>query len=135
MKVDRLEWASFLEKVLNREFDAVTLGWMSPLESDPYQIWHSSQADEERSSNHVGFENTQADELIEQVRVTLDKNKRSAIFNSLHRILDNEQPYRFLYTGKDHGAYHKRFRGVKWYRIRPGFDLTEWWVPKELQQN
>lgn len=135
MKVDKLEWASFLEKVLNREFDAVTLGWMSSLESDPYQIWHSSQANEERSSNHVGFENDQADELIEQVRVTLDKDKRSAIFKSLHRILDKEQPYRFLYTGKDHGAYHKRFRGVKWYRIRPGFDLTEWWVPKELQQN
>ncbi|MBD3675104.1 MAG: ABC transporter substrate-binding protein [Planctomycetaceae bacterium] len=135
MQVDKLEWASFLEKVLNREFDAVTLGWMSPLESDPYQIWHSSQAEQERSSNHVGFENRQADELIEQVRVTLDKDKRSAIFHSLHRILDKEQPYRFLYTGKAHGAYNKRFRGVKWYRIRPGFDLTEWWVPKELQQN
>lgn len=135
MNIDRLEWASFLEKVLNRDFDAVTLGWMSPLESDPYQIWHSSQADEPRSSNHVAFRNTQADELIEQVRVTLDKNKRSAIYHSLHRILDREQPYRFLYTSKDHGAYHKRFRGVKWYRIRPGFDLTEWWVPKAQQQD
>jgi peptide/nickel transport system substrate-binding protein len=135
IKVKELEWASFLENVLNREFDAVTLGWMSPLESDPYQIWHSSQADEERSSNHVAFVSREADELIEQVRVTIDKDKRSAIFNSLHRILDREQPYTFLYTGKDHGAYHKRFRGVKWYRIRPGFDLTEWWVPKELQQN
>ncbi|MDC0273539.1 ABC transporter substrate-binding protein, partial [Planctomycetaceae bacterium] len=133
--VKQLEWASFLENVMNRKFDAVTLGWRSPLESDPYQIWHSSQANEERSSNHVAFASTEADELIEQVRVTVDKDKRSAIFNSLHRILDREQPYTFLYTGKDHGAYNKRFRGVKWYRIRPGFDLTEWWVPKELQQN
>lgn len=133
--VKQLEWASFLENVMNRNFDAVTLGWMSPLESDPFQIWHSSQADEPRSSNHVAFVDQQADELIDQVRVTLDKDKRSAIFHSFHRILDREQPYTFLYTGKDHGAYHNRFRGVKWYRIRPGFDLTEWYVPKELQQN
>lgn len=135
VEVKQLEWAAFLENVLNRKFDAVTLGWMSPLESDPYQIWHSSQSNEQRSSNHVGFVSSEADELIEQVRVTVDKDKRPAIYNSLHRILDREQPYTFLYTSKDHGAYHKKFRGVKWYRIRPGFDLTEWWVPKDLQQN
>jgi len=22
---------------------------------------------------------------------------------------------------------------VKWYRLRPGFDLTEWYVPKDEQ--
>jgi hypothetical protein len=39
----------------------------------------------------------------------------------------------FLYTSKTFGAYHRRFQGVKWYNIRPGFDLTEWHVPKDLQ--
>jgi peptide/nickel transport system substrate-binding protein len=41
----------------------------------------------------------------------------------------------FLYTAKDFGAYQKRFRGVKWYRIRPGFDLREWYVPKDQQKH
>jgi peptide/nickel transport system substrate-binding protein len=40
----------------------------------------------------------------------------------------------FLYASKDFGVYHHRIRGVKWYRIRPGFDLTEWYIPKAEQQ-
>lgn len=134
--VKQFEWASYLEKVLNKDFDAVTLAWVSPLESDPYQIWHSSGAGpEKRSSNHVSFDNPLADEMIEKIRVTLDKDERSRIFHSFHRLLDFEQPYMFLYTPKEFGAYHKRYHGVKWYRIRPGFDLTEWYVPKNLQRN
>jgi len=135
MQVKELEWASFLEKVMAKDFDAVRLGWASPLESDPFQIWHSSYAGaDKRSSNHVSFSNAKADELIEMVRLTLDKEKRKKIYASFQRILDREQPYMFLYTSKDFGAYHERFRGVKWYRIRPGFDLTEWYVPRNLQK-
>ncbi len=134
IQIDRLEWASFLERVQNKDFDAVTLAWLSSPESDPYQIWHSSGAGpQSRSSNHVSFSNPEADSLIEMLRVTLDKDKRNAIYHSFHRLLDSEQPYAFLHTPKDFGAYHQKFRGVKWYRLRPGFDLTEWYIPKELQ--
>lgn len=134
LQVDRLEWSSFLEKVMNKDFDVVRLAWLSSIESDPYQIWHSSGAGKEsRSSNHVSFANPEADELIEAFRTTVDLEQRSKIYHSFHHLLDREQPYTFLYTAKDFGAYHKRFRGVKWYKLRPGFDLTEWYVPKELQ--
>lgn len=134
LNIDRLEWASFLEKVMNKDFDAVTLAWLSSPESDPYQIWHSSGAGPKaRSSNHVSFNNPLADELIEKLRVTLDKDKRIAIYHSFHRLLDSEQPYRFLYTPKDFGAYNQKFRGIKWYRLRPGYSLLEWYIPQELQ--
>lgn len=134
MEVDKLEWASFLEKVKGKEYDVVRLGWSQPLESDPFQIWHGSQAGlGKRSSNHVSFSNPQADALIEMLRLTLDEEKRKRIHSAFHRILDREQPYMFLYTPKDFGAYHRRVRGVKWYNIRPGFDLTEWYVPTAEQ--
>jgi peptide/nickel transport system substrate-binding protein len=134
MRIERLEWSSFLEKVQNKDFDVVRLAWLSSIESDPYQIWHSSGAGKEsRSSNHVSFSNPDADELIEAFRTAVTVEERSRIYRSFHRLLDREQPYTFLYTSKDFGAYHNRYRGVKWYKIRPGFDLTEWYIPKELQ--
>jgi peptide/nickel transport system substrate-binding protein len=134
MNVDRLEWASFYEKVQAKDFDAVTLAWFSTPESDPYQIWHSVGAGpKRRSSNHVSFNNPLADELIEKLRVTLDQDKRNAIYHSFHRLLDREQPYCFLYTPKEYGVYAQKFRGVKWYRLRPGFSLLEWYIPKQLQ--
>ena len=134
LQIQTLEWASFLDKVRAKECDAVMLRWAMPTESDPFQIWHSSEgAREKRGSNSISFQNPVADELIEMLRVTLDENKRRRIHQSFHRLLDSEQPYSFLWTPKEFGAYHKRFRGVKWYRLRPGFDLTEWYIPKDEQ--
>lgn len=129
-----MEWAAYLEKVKSRDFDVCTMAWLSSPESDPYQIWHGSQADPKlRSSNHVGFNNPKADELIERIRVTLDPEERRRLFYSFHRLLDSEQPYDFLWTREELMVYHQRFRGVKLYALRPGFDLREWYVPKELQ--
>lgn len=134
LNVQPQEWASFVDRLRAKDFDICTLAWVMDVENDPFQIWHGSQAGKEkRGSNHVSFNNARANELIEMLRVTLDKKKRQKIHHALHRVLDAEQPYMFMYCTKDFGAYHQRFRGVKWYRLRPGFDLTEWYVPKDEQ--
>ncbi|WP_240490305.1 peptide-binding protein [Planctopirus hydrillae] len=134
MQISRMEWAAFVERLKAKDFDVVTLSWAMPVESDPFQLWHSSGATpESRGSNAGSFANNLADELIEKIRVTLEPDKRALLNYSLHRLLDAQQPYLFLYCSKDLGAYHKRFRGVKWYRLRPGFDLAEWYVPKDEQ--
>jgi peptide/nickel transport system substrate-binding protein len=136
MEIRQQEWASFLEKIKSKDYDVCSLAWASPLESDPFQIWHGSQAGaDKRGSNHVSFSDPEADELIELIRVTLDKEERKRVHWSLQRILDREQPYLFLYTPKEFGAYHHRFQGVKWFPLRPGFDLRQWYVPKDQQQN
>lgn len=128
----QMEWATYLENLQSREFDAMMGGWATSFESDPYQIWHSSAA-ENRGSNHVGFGSPETDALIEKSRVTLDPAERRKLFFELHRIQNEEQPYTFLYCAPDFSIYDKKYRGVKLYRTRPGYDLTEWFVPKELQ--
>lgn len=134
VNVQELEWAAYLEKVISRDFDVCTMSWASSPESDPNQIWHSDGAKPGvRGSNHVGFANKQADELIERIRVTLDPEERKRLFYSFHRLIDSEQPYDFLWSRKEHLVYHQKFRGVKLYALRPGFDLREWYIPKELQ--
>ena len=134
LQIQPLEWASFIDKLRAKECDVATLSWATPVESDPFQIWHSSEAGRERrGSNTISFADPQADSLIEMLRITLDPEKRKRIHSSLHRLLDSEQPYMFLWIPKEFGAYHRRFRNVKWYRLRPGFDLTEWYVPKNEQ--
>ena len=39
----------------DRDFDAVSGGWRMSFGVDFKQLWHSSFADEPKSSNHVGF--------------------------------------------------------------------------------
>ena len=45
------EWSLFIEKTNSKEFDAVTLAWVSGPDVDFRQIWHSSQADVPQSSD------------------------------------------------------------------------------------
>jgi peptide/nickel transport system substrate-binding protein len=129
MTIRELEWATFVENVTDRKFDACNMGWGGGIEDDPYQIWHTSQATG-RGDNFVGFGNAETDRLIEQSRLTLDDTERRKIFFEFQRVLYQTQPYLFLWMPADLGAYDKRYRGVKFYAVRPGYDLTEWFLPK-----
>jgi len=130
--VQTMEWAVFLNNVRDRAFDSIILGWVMPItDTDPYQIFHSSQA-VGRGSNYVGFKNDRADELIELNRKEFDQAKRIEYIREFQEILHEEQPYTFLYVPTSNFLSHKRIKGVDVFPFRPGFDPEEWWIPNQL---
>jgi len=128
---DPYEWSVFVERLRNRQFDAVNLAWHGGLEQDPYQIWHSSQIGG-GGSNYVGFNNPEADRLIEQARMTLDETKRNELYHRFHRIIHEEQPYTFIYTRPEQRFLDKRFENVIIHKL--GLDHHEWYVPLAKQK-
>ncbi|MEE9251977.1 MAG: peptide-binding protein [Thermodesulfobacteriota bacterium] len=130
MKIRKTEWAVFVQRLQQRKFEAVTLAWSMGVESDPYQIWHSSQA--EQGSNFVGFENKRADELIDEARGEFDRSKRIELYREFAEIVHAEQPYTFLFCGKATVAVSRRFQDVVVYPL--GLDPLEWFVQKPLQR-
>lgn len=130
MQIRLLEWASLLERVDSRNFDAVLMGWQMPPDPDPYQVWHSSQA--EKGSNFVGFVNKEADELIERGRVCFNREERIMIYRRFQEIVYNEQPYTFLFAPKAILVVDKRVHGIKIYPF--GVYEREWFVPRNLQK-
>ena len=131
MTIRTLEWATLLERVDTRDFDAVRLGWAAPpVEEDPYQIWHSSQAD--KGSNYIGFKNEEADHIMEAARLEFDPDKRAEMYHRFDAILHEEQPYTFMFCISELEALDKRFAGVKVYKF--GLDSREWWVPADRQR-
>lgn len=122
MSIRKLEWALFVQKLNDRSFDAVTLGWSFGFEQDPYQVWHSSQA--ERGSNFVGFINEEVDVLIDEARVIFDREERSARYHRLHQLIHEEQPYTFLFATPSLVAVDRRFQNVRVYPV--GLDPLEW---------
>jgi peptide/nickel transport system substrate-binding protein len=132
MQLRPLEWATLLERTHARNFDAYRLAWFGPTtEEDPYQIWHSSQA--ENGSNYVGFASAEADEIMEKARLEFDHEKRANMYHRLSEIIYEEQPYTFLFTRQTLAAVQRRFHGVKVYKLA-GLDQREWWVPLSLQK-
>jgi peptide/nickel transport system substrate-binding protein len=129
MDIRKTEWAVFTTRLNEHNFDAVTLAWSMGVESDPYQIWSSTQAD--KGSNFVGFVNEEADRLIEAARKEFDRDKRIEMYRRFAEIVHEEQPYTFMFCNKSTVAVNKRFENVVVYPL--GIDPTEWHVPLPLQ--
>ena len=129
MDIRKTEWAVFTTRLMERKFDAVTLAWSMGVESDPYQIWSSTQA--EKGSNFVGFINEEADSLIEAARKEFDRDKRIEMYRRFSEIVHEEQPYTFMFCNKSTVAVNKRFENVL---VHPfGIDPLEWHVPLPVQ--
>lgn len=131
-QVRELDWSIFLERTHSRQFDAMVLGWTGGVvfPPDAFQVWHSSQADAS-GSNYVSFRNAEADRILGDYRQEFDAEKRKAMYQRFQEIIDEEQPYTFLWTQRVARAYPRRFSGVSWYPA--GTDLQEWWVGPESQ--
>lgn len=131
-QVRQLDWTIFLDDVRNHKFDAVILGWAMPItEPDGYQVWHSSQATN-KGSNFISFTNDRVDAILEENRRTFDAAKRIALYREFQHILNQEQPYTFLFIRKAILAVQKRFHNVT---IYPGGPRPlEWWVPTDQQR-
>ncbi len=128
---DPVEWSVLVERVVNRDFQAVVMGWGGDILEDPYQLWHSSQI-ENKGSNFVGFHSEIADKLIETARITIDSNRRNDIYHKLHQLLHEQQPYTFLYCSGEFRALDRRFENVKVYPL--GLNYLEWYVPRDKQK-
>ena len=133
MEITPFEWSVYLDKLNKHDFDACTLGWALGYEGDPYQLWHSSEADKEDTSNHCGFKNARADEIIETARREFDVEKRTALYHEFHKILHEEQPYTFLFSSKSLVTQDRRYRNAKVYPIE-SMHIRSMWVPAAEQR-
>ena len=124
----RLEFTVVVESMRDKRFDAFGGAWVSPLAGDPHQLWHSSSS-ENRGSNFVSFINAEADLLIEAARLEFDSEKRKELYWRFQELVHEEQPYTFLFYPEESAAYHRRFQQVDFLPVRPGYDLTKWFVP------
>ncbi len=130
VSLNPMEWATFQERLHKRSFDAAMLAWLTVPVSDPYQLFHSSQA--ENGSNYPGLKNDEIDRIIEEARVTFDDEERNKLYHRYHEILADEQPYNFLYSRPGLIAVDNRFQDTIVHK--GGIDPLEWWVPAQNQR-
>jgi peptide/nickel transport system substrate-binding protein len=128
MNVRPMEWSLLLKNVNDREFDAVTLAWVSSPDVDFNQIWHSSQADTPKSSNHVGFKNAEADAIIEEMKTAFEYRDRVTLAHRFHNLLHEEQPYTFFYTRKRAGYWQPELSNVQFAKTRPYKNHEPWFL-------
>ncbi|BAM03772.1 ABC transporter substrate-binding protein [Phycisphaera mikurensis] len=111
VELEPLEFNTMINRINDRDFDAITLAWGGSIESDPKQIFHSDSI-ADGGSNYVSYRNEELDALIDEARVTVDEAERTAMWHRVHRILHEDQPYTFLFNRKGYAFVDKRFKNV-----------------------
>ncbi|TVQ79279.1 MAG: hypothetical protein EA369_04920 [Bradymonadales bacterium] len=112
MNLRTLEWTVFLENMNDGNFDAIMLSWSSSWDSDPFQIWHSTQY-ANRGSNRIAFSNKRVDQLLEKARITLDREERNLLYQEFTKIIHEETPYLFVFERPELLIVNRRMQGVE----------------------
>lgn len=135
LKPKATEWPVMLETTETRDYDAMMLGWTSVVESDLYQIFHSSQI-EDKGDNFVSYKNMKLDKCIDQARATVDKKKRIPVWHECEAMLYDDQPYTFLFRRARLTLVDKRFNNIKVTNFGLNLDSTpfESFVPTAKQK-
>ncbi|MCD4657956.1 MAG: hypothetical protein K8S87_10495, partial [Planctomycetes bacterium] len=113
------KWSAMLRAMDDGDFEAIVLGWALSYDPDPWQIWHSSEADKPRSSNYINFRNEKADKIIEELRVTFDMDERIRLCHEFHQLMHELQPYTFFISRKSVGASWKWVKNFTFGRLYP----------------
>lgn len=127
-----LNWSVFGQRLKNREFEAITLGWSSNLEGDLYQAFHSDQI-KDGGDNMISYSNPELDKTISMARATVDATARMELWHKAHRIIAEDQPYTFLVTRKWLDFISGRFSNIQVTRVGLN-DQAEWYVPTTGQK-
>ncbi len=133
VQVRTVEWAAFLKEFVNKgRFDAVILGWTITQDPDIFDVWHSSKAIP-GGLNFVHYKNPALDALLEAARSTPIQSRRKELYDRIQVVLDEDQPYCFLFVPYALPVVQSRFRGIHPAPAGIMYNFDKWWVPENLQ--
>lgn len=121
------EWPVMLDLLGKRDYDAITLGWTSGVETDVYQMFHGSRT-EDGGDNFVHFRHAEFDRLVDEARATVHEKERMPLWQAVERIFHEEQPYTFLMRRKTLAFVDRRLQNLEVTRL--GLNLG--FVPVEI---
>lgn len=131
--VRTVEWAAFIQEFINPgRFDAVLLAWTTPLDPDPYDVWHSSKFSP-AGLNFIHYRDKELDELLVAARATLDHAKRKVMYHRVQEILHRDQPYCFLYVPMALPIVAAHIQGIDPAPAGIGYNMNKWWIPTDRQ--
>lgn len=95
----------------SRNYEAALAHFVLPGDPDPYPFWHETQA--VVGQNYAGFQHRRISEVIEQARITTDREKRRELYQEFQELFMEEVPAFPLYVPIYTYAVDTKLRGVQ----------------------
>lgn len=130
-KPEAMDWPVMQQKLDDRNYDAIMLGWGGAAETDIYQMFHSDQT-ADGGDNYTYYINPELDKLIDQARTTVDRDKCQKLWWKCHAVLNEDQPYTFMMNPLSVVFYDRRLQNVEVTKL--GMNRGwEYYVPGPMQ--
>lgn len=129
--VKPLEFPVVIDRMNKGDFEAAFGGWGTG--TDPYSLENIFMTGKDR--NYGGYSNPEVDKLFEEGLRELDPEKRVAIYQKIHKLLYEDQPYTWLFYQNAYYGFNKQLRGYRFsprgpYNYGPGFGSI--WKPAAM---
>ena len=115
MKIETLEWGTYLQKTAQGEHQALLGGWVSGTSDADivfFPLLHSSSHG--GAGNRAFYTNKELDKVIEEARLTSDSAERKALFFKGQEILQEDAPFGLLLYKNENIGLNKRVKEFKY---------------------
>src|SRR5215471_10543814 len=110
LKIRLIEFATSFKQAQAGEFQIFQINWSGRIDPDgnSYIFLHTKAP-----QNDGGYPNPEADNLMQDARLTADAAQRKALYEKLTRIVLNDEPIIYLYHRKLLIAHSKKLEGYR----------------------
>ena len=117
-----LEATVLSDNLINHRYQANFGGWGTG--ADPSTLKNIWKTDESRNFNQ--YSNPEVDKLLDEAKLTFDRDKQNELYGKIHSIITADQPVTFLYNQSSFYGFNKQLRGYRFsprgpFHYSPGF--------------
>ncbi len=112
VQIETLDFATWLDRQGQGDFDAFYLGWLGNLDPAAY---YQEQHQTDGPNNYQGYSNPQVDQLLQQGATETDEDARKAVYDQAAQLIVDDVSYLYLYNPDVVQAWAP---GLSGYRIR-----------------
>ncbi|MDT0277310.1 ABC transporter substrate-binding protein [Blastococcus goldschmidtiae] len=113
VEVQTVDFATWLDRQSEGDFDAFMLGWLGNL--DPFDYYHSQHITG-GVNNYQGYSNPEVDRLLQAASSETDREARKDLYDEAVRMIVDDVSYLYLYNPNVVQAWEPDLSG---YTIRP----------------
>jgi peptide/nickel transport system substrate-binding protein len=123
-----VEWTTLVDQMTStaRDFDGVVMGWVVGFEIDDTDLFHSDRINEPLALS--GTHNPDIDRLLEELRITADREVARPLWTEYQRLIVQEQPYTYFYFPDRLEGINKRVKGVVMDARGDWVNLKDWYL-------
>ena len=115
-----------------RRFDAFILGWQTEFNLDDRPLFACSALD--GPYQWAGYCNPRVDQILEVVTAEGDRSRTLPLWHEYQEIIQQDQPYTFLYYDVRANAVRDRVRDVRMDIRGDLINVKDWWIAEDQRR-